>query len=103
MDMIVDRLSAIERSASRIVDSAAAEKNRLEQQSRAQMAEYDQKIDRETKEKLKALQKELDARMTEELSGLKHNAEEAIRMMERDYEANHEALADGILQKMTKG
>lgn len=103
MDMIVDRLSAIERSASRIVDSAAAEKNRLEQQSRAQMAEYDQKIDRETKEKLKALQKELDARMTEELSGLKHNAEEAICMMERDYEANHEALADGILQKMTKG
>ena len=103
MDMIVDRLSAIELSACRIVDSAMAEKKRLEQQSQAKMAEYDIQIDRETQEKLRALQEKLDARMTEELSQLKHDAEEAICMMEKDYEANHETLANQILQKMTKG
>lgn len=103
MDMIVDRLSAIEESASRILDSAAEEKKRLEKQSQAKIAEYDARIDRETEEKLRELQKKLDARMTEELSGLKHDTEKAIHMMEQDYEANHKTLADQILQKMTKG
>ena len=41
MDMIVDRLSAIEQSASRIMDSAAAEKKRLEEQTRVKIAEFD--------------------------------------------------------------
>jgi len=103
MDMIVDRLSAIEQSASRIMDSAAAEKKRLEQQIRVKIAEYDAMIDRETKEKLHTLQKELDAQMTEELSSLKKNTETSICMMEADYEANHRALAAQILHRMTKG
>lgn len=89
MDMIVDRLSAIELSASRIMDAAAAEKKRLEEQLQAKITEYDAKVDRETEEKLKALQRKLDARMTEELSGLKRDTENAICMMEKDYEANH--------------
>ena len=103
MDMIVDRLSAIELSASRIVASAASEKKRLEQQAQEKMDEYDRQTDRETQEKLKELQKTLDAQMKDELSGLKHSTEEAIRGMEKDYDANHEALADQILQKMIKG
>lgn len=103
MDMIVDRLSAIELSACRIIESAAAEKKRLETQSQAKTAEYDARVDRETEEKLKALQQTLDARMTEELSRLKHDTEEALHAMEKDYETNHKVLADQILQKMTKG
>lgn len=103
MDMIVDRLSAIEQSASRIMDSAAAEKKRLEEQTRVKIAEFDAMIDQETKDKLHTLQKELDAQMTEELSSLKQNTETSICRMEADYEANHRALAAQILHKMTKG
>lgn len=103
MDMIVDRLSAIEQSASRIMDSAAAEKKRLEEQAQVKIAEYDAMIDRETKDKLHALQKVLDTQMTEELSSLKQNTETSIHMMEADYEANHRTLAEQILHRMTKG
>lgn len=103
MDMIVDRLSAIEQSASRIMDSAVAEKKRLEEQAQVKIAEFDAMIDQKTKDQLHTLQKELDAQMTEELSSLKQNTETSIYRMEADYEANHRALAAQILHKMTKG
>lgn len=102
MDMIVDRLSAIENAATRIIDSASLEKDQLKEQFQAKTEQFDARIDRETQQKLRVLQEELDARMADELSGLKRDTEHAIRMMEKDYETNHEKLAGEILQKMIK-
>ncbi|MCI5996541.1 MAG: hypothetical protein MRZ45_11455 [Blautia sp.] len=102
MDMIVDRLSAIENAATRMIDSASLEKDQLKEQFQTKTEQFDARIDRETQQKLKSLQEELDARMADELSGLKRDTEHAIRMMEKDYETNHEKLAGEILQKMLK-
>lgn len=102
MDMIVDRLSAIENAATRMIDSASLEKDQLKEQFQTKTEQFDARIDRETQQKLKSLQEELDARMADELSGLKRDTEHAIRMMEKDYETNHEKLAEEILQKMLK-
>lgn len=102
MDMIVDRLSAIENAATRIIDSASLEKDQLKEQFQTKTEQFDARIDRETQQKLRVLQEELDARMADELSGLKRDTEHAIRMMEKDYETNHEKLAGEILQKMIK-
>lgn len=102
MDMIVDRLSAIENAATRMIDSASLEKDQLKEQFQTKTEQFDARIDRKTQQKLKSLQEELDARMADELSGLKRDTEHAIRMMEKDYETNHEKLAGEILQKMLK-
>lgn len=102
MDMIVDRLSAIENAATRMIDSASLEKDQLKEQFQTKTEQFDARIDRETQQKLKVLQEELDARMADELSGLKRDTEHAIRMMEQDYETNHEKLAGEIIQKMIK-
>ena len=102
MDMIVDRLSAIENAATRMIDSASLEKDQLKEQFQTKTEQFDARIDRETQQKLKSLQEELDARMADELSGLKRDTEHAIRMMEKDYESNHEKLAGEILQIMLK-
>ena len=102
MDMIVDRLSAIENAATRMIDSASLEKDQLKEQFQTKTEQFDARIERKTQQKLKSLQEELDARMADELSGLKRDTEHAIRMMEKDYETNHEKLAGEILQKMLK-
>lgn len=101
MDMIVERLSAIERSASRIVDHTAAEKKHLEAESRKQLQAYDAQVDRETSRKLHVLQNKLDTELSEELTRLTRDAQLSMENMERDYAAHHAALSLAILKKIT--
>lgn len=103
MDLIVDRLSAIEQSASRILAAATQEKERLKAASQAEMDAYDDRIDGETKQRLSALQKNLEDRMQEALARDRREAEGTQARMEADYEARHEILADQILKQVIKG
>lgn len=103
MDGIVDRLSGIELAATRIVDAAMLEKTKLQAQTQEYLKAYDARIDSETEQQLNELKETLDAQMNQELGRLKDDTAKMIAMIEMDYEANHEKLAEEILQKMIKG
>ncbi len=102
MDMIVDRLSEIEQAAIRIVDSASIEKKEMEAESKKRIDAYDVQIDSETAIQLKVLKETLDSQMQQELAQLKEDTDKTLHMIEMDYNANHEQLADEILKKMIK-
>ena len=100
MDLIVNRLAEIELAATRIIDAATLEKKELEKQSQEHIDAYDAKIDEETANKLRELKQKLDSQMTQELSALQSDTQKTIKMIEADYDANHETMASQILQHM---
>lgn len=100
MDLVVNRLSEIESAAVRILNEADIQNKELDEISAKHIEEYDAKIDSETEQKLQALNKELEQQMESELARLRQDTDKVIRTIDADYKANHEKLADKILQKL---
>lgn len=100
MDIIVQKLSEIESAASSILEAANLEKKDMEQQSQINIKAYDQEIDQQTTETLHHLKETLDAQMEQELAKLAADTENAIQLMQTDYDENHEVLAGEILKKV---
>lgn len=102
MDLVVNRLSEIETAAVRILEESSIRNKELDEASEKALKEFDARIDAETVRKLEALRKKLDIQMKEKLAGLQADTEKAMDSIAADYDANHEQLAEHILQKLIK-
>lgn len=102
MDLVVNRLSEIEAAAVRILDESAIRNKELDEASEKALKEFDAKIDAETAKKMETLRQKLDIQMKEKLAGLQAETEKVMASIAADYDANHEQLAEHILQKLIK-
>lgn len=102
MDEVLNKLSAIETAASRIMEGAELQKKALDQQQEARIAGFDRQMEAGAESELEKLRKELSKSVQKDLENMKKNAEASLAEMERDYEQNHEQLASRIYEKIIR-
>ncbi len=102
MNAILNKLSDIEQYASAIADDANARKKAIALEMERKTAAFDARLDAETAEKLNALRKQTDGELQAKLSILKQEAEESLRQMKANYEANHQTYARQLFSAMTE-
>ena len=102
MDQIISKLSEIETASVRIIDSAAADSKKLDEQLKEKISLYDAAEDQKMADTLSDLRRQLSARMDQELKDLKQSTDAAIQNMLTIYEQQHEQLADEILQNLIR-
>lgn len=100
MDIVINKLSAIESAAVKITNGAAEEKKELEQQMQDRLTEFDEQKDAETEKELARIQSELGQEMSKSLEDLRTETDRVIKSIESDYQLNHDKLSDEVLKKL---
>lgn len=98
MDSVIERLADIEMTAENIVAHAEAQKSEIEKRIQNQRDEFDQTLALQTEKELAGTKAEADRRMTRILEEEKQRHHSVIDHLEKDYEENHEAYAQEILE-----
>lgn len=102
MNIIIDKLSEIDKAASRIIDSAAEKKSSMDQANEEKMKALDRKVEKENAEKIEAMRREFQESQDAELAGIRQQAQDIRREMEAYYEKNHDALSAKIVEDIIR-
>ncbi|MEE0955440.1 MAG: hypothetical protein U0L49_06425 [Eubacterium sp.] len=102
MDTILDKLTAIETAAGRIMDAAESEKKELDAEYKKKRAAFDAEVDRETDSKLKDLEDQLTKERNSHLEVLRQDAGQRLDRLDRIYSSDHTHLAEEIFRQVTK-
>ncbi len=102
MDQIISKLSEIEVASARIVDSAATDTKKLDDQLKQRIAAYDRAEDQKMTDTLSQLREQLARDMEENLKDLRQHTETAIETITQIFEKQHEKLADKILNDLIR-
>ena len=100
MNSVIKKLTDIEMTAERIVDCAEAEKGAIEKRIQAARDAFDEAIDSQTEEKLVEIKAEAEQKMNQILEDEKNRHHSVIDNLEKEFEDNHEAYAQEILERI---
>lgn len=98
MDSIVNKLSEIETAAAAIVEHAESRKAELEREMQEKRDQFDARLEEDTQKKLQQIREDLEQKMSEVLAGQKTLNSSTMDALKADFEANHTAYANNILQ-----
>ena len=102
MNGIAEKLAEIENTARAIVENAENQKHLQEKEMQEKRDLFDQKLEKETKDRISAIRSELEENMDEmmEHQGEQNNSE--IQFLKQDFEKNHTAYAKEIFDRIIK-
>lgn len=100
MNSVIKRLTDIEMTAERIVDHAEAEKGEIEQRIQAERDAFDEAIASRTEEELAGIKAEAEEKMNRILEDEKNRHHSVIDNLEKEFEDNHEAYVQEILERI---
>lgn len=98
---IISRLSHIESTAVRILESADSRKKELALEMEQKTREFDEKLAKDTQKQLDTLREKLNAKKEADLSRLREETSRDFEILELHYEKNHTVWAAEILQAIT--
>ena len=102
MNEIIEKLTEIEATASRILDAAANQKKQLDEKHQKRIAEYDKELDASTAKELASLQDALSKKVDAELASLTESSKMKLKTIDQLYEKNHEDLSTQIYEKLIR-
>ena len=102
MDSITKRLSEIERTANRIVESAQTKKQELEANMQARRDEFDAEREAKTQAKIIKIRLEVQKRMDRLLEEQEEENKTAIEVLKTDFERHHKDYAREIVGRITE-
>jgi len=102
MDTILDKLTAIETAAGRIMDAAEKDKKELEADYKKKQAEFDAKVDADTDSRLKELENQLAEERNSHLAVLRQEADSRLARLDKIYSQDHAKLTEHIFRQITK-
>lgn len=102
MEKVVKKLSEIEAAAVAIMDNANSKKKELSDKMDIKISEFDKKVDAETAQMLSELTKKLQTETEQELLELKNCTQQTLNALDDEYNKNHSALAEQILNTITR-
>lgn len=102
MDEIIKQLSAIENSASDIMEAANAQKKALAQEMQEKTKAWDLELDSKTQAEILRLKTEISSQIEEKLKSQKEKAASDIAALENEYEKNHDLYVNRILASLIK-
>lgn len=102
MKRVISLLYDIEEKASQIVVRAKEEKVSLNETFEKDLAMLDKTVEEEYASKLDTIKKQIDIELVKEEQALIDDCNKQIAAMELNYNGNHAAIADRILQNIIK-
>lgn len=102
IDQVIEELSKIDAAAINVISHSESEKESYAAQIKEQMETFDRELEQHTQKELAAFEAELQAQREEALAVFREHITNMIRAMETWYEQNHTAVADQIVQQLTK-
>nr|WP_300325250.1 hypothetical protein [uncultured Anaerostipes sp.] len=102
MNGIAEKLAEIENTARAIVENAENQKHLQEKEMQEKRDQFDQELERKTKERIGSIRSELQQNMDELLERQGHENDSEIQFLKQDFEKNHTAYAEEIFQKIIK-
>lgn len=100
MEAIINKLSEIEATASKIMETAINETQLQDKQLQEKIAEFDRQLEEETNEKLIQLRKQLQEQSEKELNDLKASTEKKLAFMDQYLNENFDEITNEIYHKI---
>lgn len=98
MDSVIKKLADIELTAENIVAHAESQKSVIERRIQTQRDEFDEALASQTADRLSEIKAEADRKMNRILEEEKKRHHSVIDNLEKEYNENHEAYAQEILE-----
>lgn len=102
MDEIIKQLSAIEASASDIMDSANSQKKVLSEQMLKQTKAWDLELESKTQAEILKLKNQILSLIDDKLKAQKEKASSDLEALKEDYDKNHDLYVNRILADLIK-
>ncbi|MFV0364493.1 MAG: hypothetical protein ACK5LL_15595 [Suipraeoptans sp.] len=100
MDSIVEKLVEIESAARSIVKHAEEEKYSIEHNLQTKRDEHDEKLESDTKDKIKSIRADAEEKMNALLDEQRAKNQSNIDFLIEDFEKNHTAYAKDVLKRI---
>ncbi|HIX67486.1 MAG TPA: hypothetical protein H9735_05075 [Candidatus Anaerostipes excrementavium] len=100
MNGIAEKLAEIENTARAIVENVENQKHLQEKEMQEKRDQFDQELERKTKERIESIRSELQQNMDKLLERQGNENDSEIRFLKQDFEENHTAYAEEIFQKI---
>lgn len=100
MNHMIDKLSAIERDATAIMDAAAMRKKEIAKEMEDKTIAFDRQLEADTNAQIHNLKANMEVDMQAKLSKQKSDAEAVLKQMEDNYHDNHEAYVKELFDTM---
>lgn len=102
MEPFIDKLSAIETAASKIMESAINETKLQDKEAEEQTAQFDARLEADAEKQLETIRNDLLDNSEKALEQLKTRMEQTMLHMDQYYQRNHLKIADEIYHQMIR-
>lgn len=102
MDKVIAKISEIESAASAIMEDANERKKAFAEEMKVRTAEFDQKSEAETNQKIDGLRAKMEIDMNRRLEKQRGDSEKILEAMEKRYQEHHSEYVEELFTKMTK-
>ncbi len=102
IDQVIAELSKIDDAAARVLSNSEADKEAYATEIKQKIKDFDEKLDETTKKELAEFEAKLQADKDAELARSRVETMQTLSKMDEWFENNHTALANQIVNDLTK-
>mgnify|MGYP000226021146 FL=1 len=102
MENVINKLSEIESTASKIMEDVNIQKKALAAEMEEKQKAYDAQIDSQTQKELENIRKKLEEKKESELAGLKMRTDNLVKKLDEFFEENHEDISKELFNRLLR-
>jgi hypothetical protein len=102
MDVVIDELAKIEKSAAAIMDEVEIRKEKLDIAQKERIAKFDEDIREKTAKEISSIKKELEDSRQEQVKRQRAQSDEKFHAIDSYYEDHLEKISDSIFEQIIR-
>ena len=102
MDVIIDELAKIEKSAAAIIDEVEIRKEKLDIAQKERISKFDEDIREKTHRDITCIKKELEDSREKQVKRLKTEADERFHTIDSYFESRLDEISEKIFQRIIR-
>ena len=100
MKSVIEKLEEIEATAQAIVEHAEVRKHDVEKEVMLMKKEFDEKLERETTEKIQEIREEREGKVNQKMEEERTKSARVIEQLKEEFDKNHTVYAKEILKNI---
>ena len=100
MKSVIEKLAEIEATAQAIVEHAEVRKHDVEKEVMLMKKEFDEKLERETTEKIQEIREEREEKLNQKMEEERTKNARVIKQLKEEFDKNHTVYAKEILKNI---
>lgn len=100
MKSVIEKLAEIEATAQAIVEHAEVRKHDVEKEVMLMKKEFDEKLERETTEKIQEIREEREEKVNQKMEEERTKNARVIKQLKEEFDKNHTVYAKEILKNI---